>query len=100
MNATIASSLCLECGIVWMIGKEPMMAHRPIPAWQRTLHKMATNLVDGIRNIFGPSDAVAYRPPDPEPKRNDGPQQGEHGQMFRPSSGDDRLPPRERRGRD
>jgi len=38
------------------------------------------SLVDSIRNIFGFSTPVAYRPPDPEPKRQDGPHHGDHAQ--------------------
>jgi hypothetical protein len=76
------------------------MRQRATPQWERKLRKMGMNLVDGIRNIFGDSEAVAYRPPDPEPKREDGPHQGDHTHpSMRPSDGD-RLPPRERRGRD
>jgi hypothetical protein len=75
------------------------MGQRPTPRWERTLRQMGLNLVDGIRNIFGAEAAVAYRPPEPEPKR-EGPHHGDHPHTFTPPSADDRLPPRERRGRD
>jgi hypothetical protein len=76
------------------------MRQRPTPRWERRLRKIGMNLVDSIRNIFGGDDAVAYRPPDPEPKREGGPHHGDHTHTHTPSSADDRLPPRERRGRD
>ena len=76
------------------------MAHQPMSRWERKLRQMGMNLVDGIRSIFGSSTAVAYRPPDPEPKREDGPHHGDHPHASVRSKTGDRLPPRERRGRD
>jgi hypothetical protein len=75
------------------------MGQQPIPRWQRTLHKIGANLVDSIRNIFGNEAAVAYRPPNPELKREE-PHHTDHAHTAPPSSADDQLPPRERRGRD
>jgi len=76
------------------------MAHQPMSRWERTLRKIGMNLVDGIRNVFGASTAVAYRPPDPEPKREGGSHPGDHAHTSMRSKTGDRLPPRERRGRD
>jgi hypothetical protein len=76
------------------------MAQQPMPQWERQLRKIGMNLVDGIRNIFGSSTAVAYRPPEPEPKREDGLHHGDHAHTSTPPTPGDRLPPRERRGRD
>jgi hypothetical protein len=76
------------------------MTHQPMSRWERTLRKIGMNLIDGIRNIFGSSTAVAYRPPDPEPKREDGPHHGDQPHTSMRSNTDDHLPPRERRGRD
>ena len=75
------------------------MRQRPTPRWERMLRQMGMNLVDGIRNIFGAETAVTYRPPEPEPKR-EGPHHDDHAHTITPPSADDRLPPRERRGRD
>jgi hypothetical protein len=76
------------------------MRQRPTPQWERKLRKIGSNLVDGIRNIFGSSEAVAYQPPKPEPKHEDAPHHEDHPHALTPSSADNRLPPRERRGRD
>ncbi len=75
------------------------MGQQPIPRWQRTLYKIGANLVNSIRNIFGNEAAVAYRPPDPELKREET-HHSDHAPSAPPSSADDRLPARERRGRD
>ena len=64
------------------------------------LRKIGMNLVDGIRNIFGSDTVVAYRPPNPEPKREGDPHQGDQAHPSMRSTADDQLPPRERRGRD
>jgi hypothetical protein len=75
------------------------MGQQPIPRWQRTLRKIGANLVDSIRNIFGNEAAVAYRPPNPELKREE-PHHTDHAPTIAPSSADDQTPARERRGRD
>jgi hypothetical protein len=75
------------------------MGQQRIPRWQRTLHKIGANLVDSIRNIFGNEAAVAYRTPEPEPKREE-PHRSAQAHTVVPSTADDQLPPRERRGRD
>ena len=76
------------------------MGHRATPRWERRLRDMGMSLVDGIRSIFGSSTPVAYRPPDPEPKREDGSHHGDHAHTSPRSNTGDHLPPRERRGRD
>ena len=76
------------------------MTHQPMSRWERTLRKIGMNLVAGIRNIFGSDAAVAYRPPNPEPKREGDPHHGDQAHTsIRPTPGD-HLPSRERRGRD
>lgn len=76
------------------------MTRQPVSRWVRGLRNLGMSLVDGIRNIFGSGTAVAYRPPDPEPKRQGDPNHGDQPHAStRPNTGD-RLPPRERRGRD
>jgi hypothetical protein len=76
------------------------MAHQPMSRWERMLRKIGMNLIDGIRNIFGSSTPVAYRPPDPEPKREGSSHHGDHAHTSPRSNTGDRLSPRERRGRD
>lgn len=58
------------------------------------------NLIDGIRYLFGSRTAVAYRPPNAAPRRADDSLRGAHRPASLRSGTGDRLPPRERRGRD
>jgi len=78
-----------------------MMKQRPMYGWERRLRQMGHGLVDGIRNIFGSGEAVVYRPPEPPRHPERGPAQDEPSHTPAPHAGrGDRLPPRERRGRD
>jgi hypothetical protein len=74
------------------------MAHRPTPAWERILRKMALNLAVGFNNIFGSAGAVIYKPPEPTPERQGAPPPDDLTHTFSPTPNN--LPPRERRGRD
>ena len=76
------------------------MTRQSMSRWERKLRDMSMNLVDGIRNIFGASTAVTYRPPDPEPKREGDPHHDDQAHASKRSAAGDHLPARERRGRD
>jgi hypothetical protein len=77
------------------------MRQRRMPEWERKLRLMGLNLLDGIFNLFGSRDAIVYRQPTPtrrpESDRPNDAHPHPHGHANDPA---DRLPPRERRGRD
>ena len=77
------------------------MAQRPMPRWERTLRRIGSNLVESIGEIFGSGRPVSWRPPDPGRGEETGLAHDGHTHTphLHPDKAD-RLPPRERRGRD
>jgi hypothetical protein len=77
------------------------MGQPAMPAWQRVMRKMALNLAIGFNNIFGSAGAAIYKPPEPTPQREGAPPPDDLARTFTAGTNKgDRLPPRERRGRD
>jgi hypothetical protein len=68
--------------------------------WGRRLRNVAAHLTNSAQEVFGPADGVNVRPPREAPQREDGPSDEHPHTAARSSSKADRLPPRERRGRD
>ena len=66
----------------------------------RKLRNMATHLTSSAQEVFGPADGVNVTPPVEAPQREGGPSNEHPHTAARSSSKADRLPPRERRGRD
>jgi hypothetical protein len=77
------------------------MTRRSMPEWERRIRKVGLRLADGITQLFGSSAAVLYRPPEPTRQNESSASPvGPAHHVPRPSNAGDRLPPRERRGRD
>ena len=68
--------------------------------WGRKLRNVATHLTSSAQELFGPAEGVNVTPPTATPQREDGPSDEHPHTTARSSSKTDRLPPRERRGRD
>jgi hypothetical protein len=69
-------------------------------AWGRKLRNVAAHLTSSAQEVFGPGEAVRLTPPGKSPQREGVPSDEHQHTAARPSSKADRLPPRERRGRD
>jgi len=76
------------------------MGRRTAAEWGRILRTVATNLTSSVREIFGSTEAVIYKPSDPKPHREGDPSADHSHTTAHPSGKADGLPPRERRGRD
>ena len=68
--------------------------------WGRKLRNVATHLTSSAQEIFGPAETVRLMPPAEAPQREGGLSDEHSHTTARSSSKSDRLPPRERRGRD
>jgi hypothetical protein len=68
--------------------------------WGRKLRNVAAHLTSSAQEVFGPAEAVRLMPPAEAPQREGGPSDEHPHTDARSSSKSDRLPPRERRGRD
>ena len=68
--------------------------------WGRKLRNVAAHLTSSAQEVFGPAEAVSLAPPAEAPQREGGPADEHPHTGARSSSKADRLPPRERRGRD
>jgi hypothetical protein len=68
--------------------------------WGRKLRNVAAHLTNSAQEVFGLAEAVNLRPPAEAPQREGGPSDEHPHTAARSSSKADRLPPRERRGRD
>jgi hypothetical protein len=76
------------------------MGRRNVSGWERKFRNVVAHLTSSAQDLFGNEAAVAYRPPEPAPGRESGsPAEHAHG-VARAAGKGDRLPPRERRGRD
>jgi hypothetical protein len=66
----------------------------------RYLRETGMNVSRNMQELFGTTEAAVVTQPDPTPNREDA-RSGQHSSGERRRSGrGDRLPPRERRGRD
>ena len=68
--------------------------------WGRKLRNVATQLTSSAQEVFGPAESVRMMPPAEAPQREGGPSREHPHSTVRSSGKADRLPPRERRGRD
>jgi hypothetical protein len=68
--------------------------------WGRYLRQTAMNATRNVQDLFGTVETAIYARPDPPPQREDGHPSGSTRRTHGRPSGTDRLPPRERRGRD
>jgi hypothetical protein len=68
--------------------------------WGHKLRNVAAHLTSSAQEVFGPGEAVHLTPPAEAPLREGGPSDEHPHTAARSSSKADRLPPRERRGRD
>jgi hypothetical protein len=69
--------------------------------WGRYLRQTAMNATRNLQDLFGAAETAIYTRPDPTPQREDGLSGGgTRRRHSRANGGADRLPPRERRGRD
>jgi hypothetical protein len=67
----------------------------------RYLRDTAMSVSRNVQDLFGTTEAAVVTQPDPTPNREDSGRSGQHSSAERRrSSKGDRLPPRERRGRD
>jgi hypothetical protein len=69
-------------------------------AWGRKLRNVVAHLTSSAQEVFGAAEAVNLAPPTEAPQREGGPSDEHPHTEARSSSKADRLPPRERRGRD
>ena len=76
------------------------MAGRIVSEWERRLREVVSHLTSSAREIFGQSEPVTFAPPDQTPQRGSDPAEAHPPGALRSASKGDRLPPRERRGRD
>jgi hypothetical protein len=76
------------------------MRRHVVSEWERRLREVALNLTSSVQEIFGRTEAVSYPPPDSTPQRESGPADARPPRVPRAAGKGDRLPPRERRGRD
>jgi hypothetical protein len=66
----------------------------------RYLRQTGMNVSRNVQDLFGTTESAIVTQPDPTPSRED-PRRGQHSSAEgRRSRKGDRLPPRERRGRD
>ena len=68
--------------------------------WGRKLRNVAAHLTSSAQEVFGPADTVNLAPPAEAPEREGGPADRHPHAATRSAGKGDRLPPRERRGRD
>jgi hypothetical protein len=68
--------------------------------WGLKLRNVAAHLTSSAQEVFGPAEAVPLAPPAQAPQREGGPSDEHPHAAARSSRKADRLPPRERRGRD
>ena len=68
--------------------------------WGRKLRNVAAHLTSSAQEVFGPVEAIRIAPPAPAPQREGGTTDEHPHATARSSRKTDRLPPRERRGRD
>ena len=68
--------------------------------WGRKLRNVAAHLTSSAQELFGRAETVRVMPPSEAPQREGGPSDEHSHTTARSSSKADRLPPRERRGRD
>ena len=67
----------------------------------RYLRETAMNVSRNVQDLFGTTEAAVNTRPDPTPNREGSARSGQHSSAEGRRSGKgDRLPPRERRGRD
>jgi hypothetical protein len=67
----------------------------------RYLRQTAMNVSRNVQEMFGTTEAVVNTRPDPTPQHENGARSGDQAHAHSRASGKgDRLPPRERRGRD
>ena len=76
------------------------MTRRPT-GLTRYLRETAMNVSRNVQDLFGTTEAAVVTQPDPTPNREGGARSGSRNSAESRASGKgDRLPPRERRGRD
>ena len=69
--------------------------------FSRYLRETAIKVSQNVQELFGTAEAAVITQPDPTPNREGGGRAGNHTSAEGRRSGkSDRLPPRERRGRD
>jgi hypothetical protein len=68
--------------------------------WGRKLRNVAAHLTSSAQEVFGPGEAVNLAPPAEAPEREGGPSNWHPPASTHSLGKADRLPPRERRGRD
>ena len=76
------------------------MKRHVVSEWQRRLRETANHLTSSARDIFGAVTPVAFTPSDPTPDGKTDPAGKPAPNAHRAAGKNDRLPPRERRGRD
>jgi len=76
------------------------MRRHVISEWERRLREVGLHLTSSVQELFGRTEAVSYAPPDSTPQRGSGPAGARPPSAPRSSGKGNRLPPRERRGRD
>jgi hypothetical protein len=68
--------------------------------WGRKLRNVAAHLTSSAQEVFGPAEGVHVTPPAEAPQREGGPSHEHPHSTARSSGKANRLPARERRGRD
>ena len=76
------------------------MKQHVVSEWERKLREVANYLASSAREIFGQSEPVAFAPRDRAQRRDHGPAETRTPNTSRSAGTNDRLPARERRGRD